>query len=681
VDIGGTFTDLLCYDDERGEMLVGKTPTIPGQPELGVIQVIQQVIPRETLAKASLFLHGTTVGLNALIERRGAVVGLLTTAGFRDSLELRRASRREMYNSSWSPPPPLVPRRLRLPIRERVNAHGEVLERVHLADVAKALDAFAAERVSAIAVVFLHAYANPEHELAVEEHLRRLGFDGPISLSHRVSGEYREYERCSTTVVDAFVKKRFARYLTEIRARLVRLGFEGRCLVMRSGGGSLTFDEAEERPFETVQSGPAAGVEGATTFARRYGLKYVVTADVGGTTFDTALIRDGRPQLLYQGEVAGMPLQSAWIDVRSIGAGGGSVASIDAGGLLHVGPRSAAASPGPASYGKGGTEATTIDAALCLGMLGDGMLASGMRLDPSLAEKALQPLASQLRLSVTHTCVGILRIATSAMVGAMRRISLEKGVDPREAALLTFGGAGPLLATELARALGIRQVVVPPHAGNFSAWGLLGTDVVRDIARTQVAMLSTESLASASATLRELLDILSTRTYHQALDVTASLGAGIDLRYRGQEHTITVTPRLTTHGTIATTLEELTALFGESYRGTYGHLLEAPIEMVAVRASMRQNLTRTAPAPGLGAQHSEQPSAESLPSKQAWSLVRREFREFRHVRRESLREGARLSGPMIIFEPTSTTYVDVDFELEVMSGGCMFLHRCQGADS
>jgi N-methylhydantoinase A len=274
-------------------------------------------------------------------------------------------------------------------------------------------------------------------------------------------------------------------------------------------------------------------------------------------------------------------------------------------------------------------------------MLGDGMLASGMRLDPSLAEKALQPLASQLRLSVTHTCVGILRIATSAMVGAMRRISLEKGVDPREAALLTFGGAGPLLATELARALGIRQVVVPPHAGNFSAWGLLGTDVVRDIARTQVAMLSTESLASASATLRELLDIL----------------------------------------TIATTLEELTALFGESYRGTYGHLLEAPIEMVAVRASMRQNLTRTAPAPGLGAQHSEQPSAESLPSKQAWSLVRREFREFRHVRRESLREGARLSGPMIIFEPTSTTYVDVDFELEVMSGGCMFLHRCQGADS
>ncbi|HVX92094.1 MAG TPA: hydantoinase/oxoprolinase family protein, partial [Xanthobacteraceae bacterium] len=418
VDIGGTFTDLVLYDDATGAITVEKVPTTPAAPEIGCIEAVRRAVDASAMAGADYFLHGTTVGLNALLERRGAVVGLLCTSGFRDSLEIRRGSRPEAYDLLWSPAPPLVPRHLRQPVKERIGAQGEVLQALDPDDVRRALTMFAKHGVDSIAVCFMNAYANPVHEIAAERVCREAGFKGAISLSHRLSREYRDYERTSTTVIDAFVRNRMSDYLQRVERGVKSLGFAGVCLVTRSGGGSMNFDEARERAFETIMSGPVAGAEGAAELTRALALGDLVTADVGGTSFDTALIVDGRPRLLYQGEVADMPIQAEWVDVRSIGAGGGSIAWIDAGGLLQVGPHSAGADPGPACYRRGGTHATVTDAAFYLGMMGEGRLPSGLTLDRGAAEAALAPIARQLGYTVRDAAIGIIRIACSSMADA-----------------------------------------------------------------------------------------------------------------------------------------------------------------------------------------------------------------------------------------------------------------------
>src|SRR5258707_1348558 len=354
VDVGGTFTDLIFYDDETGEIRVGKEPTTPAAPQDGVLNAVGAAVPQERVGAAEYFLHGTTVGLNSLLTRTGAVVGLLATRGFRDILEVRRGDRDDPYDLFWKHPPPLVPRRLRIPVTGRMLFDGTVHTPIDLDDVRAAVDVFKAESVTSVAIAFLHSYANPEHELAAAEALRAAGFDGELSLSHQVSGEYREYERTTTTVIDAYVRPRMAVYLRALDDRLKGAGFNGSLLVTRSGGGAMTFPEAEERPFETILSGPVAGAEGAAELARALGIGDLITADVGGTSFDTCLISGGRPQVMYEGRVDGMPVQTSWIDVRSIGAGGGSIAYVDVGGLLPGGPRGAGAHPGPTAYGRRG---------------------------------------------------------------------------------------------------------------------------------------------------------------------------------------------------------------------------------------------------------------------------------------------------------------------------------------
>jgi N-methylhydantoinase A len=463
VDVGGTFTDLILYDDETGEVRVGKQPTTPAAPEEGVIAAVRAAVPDELVAASEFFLHGTTVGLNALLERRGACVGLLATRGFRDVLEIRRGDRDDPYDLFWKHPPPLVARRLRLPVTERIRADGNVHTPLDEEDVRRAVETFRAEGVDCVAVTFLNAYANPEHELAAERALRRFGFEGDVSLSHQVSGEYREYERTTTAVVDAYVRPRIAHNLDRLERKLREVGFAGSLLVTRSGGGAMTFAEAEARPFETIQSGPVAGAEGAAELARNLDLGDVNSADVGGTSFDTCLITDGRPQVMYEGKVIGLPVQTTWVDVRSIGAGGGSIAYVDVGGLLRVGPRSAGADPGPASYGRGGTEPAVTDAAVALGMLGEGNLAGGIHLDVEAAHAALAPLAGTLRLEIPEVARGVLTIATANMADAIREITVEQGQDPRATTLVPFGGAGPLFGTLLARELEIHEIVVPPY--------------------------------------------------------------------------------------------------------------------------------------------------------------------------------------------------------------------------
>jgi len=670
VDVGGTFTDLIFYDDASGEVHVGKVPTTPAAPEEGVLAAVDAAVPTAELGNAEYFLHGTTVGLNSLLTRTGAVVGLLATRGFRDVLEIARGDRGDPYDLFWRQPEPLVPRRLRLPVTERIMASGKVHTPFEEDDVRAAAEVFAAEGVGSVAVAFMNAYANPAHELAAEAALRKFGFEGEISLSHQVSGEYREYERTSTTVIDAYVRPRMTHYLRALDARLRDAGFAGTSIVTRSGGGAMTFSEAEARPFETIMSGPVAGAEGAGELARVLGIGDVITADVGGTSFDTCLVIDGQPELMYEGEVEGMPVQAPWVDVRSIGAGGGSIAHVDVGGLMRVGPRSAGAVPGPACYGRGGTEPTVTDAAFLLGMLGDGRLASGIALDRQNAEAALAPLADSLGFGIEETARGIMTIATANMANAIREITIERGQDPRRASLMPFGGAGPLFGTMLARELEIGRIVVPSYAGNFSAWGLLGASLTQTAARTRITRLAEGAEDGVDAILAELFEVLDRRAAGR--DYVREIA--LDMRYVGQEHSLTVS--VPGDGRLGTSLAEVRERFVADYDRTFDHTLEEEIEIVSIRAVVRTALPRRAAEQNRAASTNGGPPATG--TVEAWSFTRGERMPFALLDRAAIDDEG-LDGPAIVLEETATTYLDAGFHAARGAGDVLTITDLKGA--
>jgi N-methylhydantoinase A len=669
VDIGGTFTDLVVYDDQSGLITVEKVPTTPEAPEQGCISAVRKAAAKGALEECEYFLHGTTVGLNALLERRGATVGLLCTEGFRDSLEIRRGSRPEAYDLSWVPPDPLVPRHLRLPVKERIDAEGNVRLAVDPKSVDSAVAVFRAHGVTSIAVCLMNAYANPEHELRVAELLCELGFSGDISLSHNLSREYRDYERTSTTVIDAFVRNRMANYLDNVAHGIAAIGFSGNCLITRSGGGCMSFTEARERSFETVNSGPVAGAEGAAELSRALRLGDLVTADVGGTSFDTSLILDGRPHLLYQGEIANMPIQAPWVDVRSIGAGGGSLAYVDEGGLLHVGPRSAGAKPGPACYGRGGDVATVTDAALYLGMLGSGRIASDVILDRGKAETAIQAIAAKLNRTITETSTGIIQIACSSMANAIREITVEQGVDPRGLKLLAFGGAGPLLATQMARELDINHIVVPPFAGNFSAWGLVGSDLIRSSSRTQRFALTSDGLRDMRTTVSAMFDHLESRAEEARLREGERRELSVALRFAGQEHSLNISVPLT-NGAMTWEPDDFVDAFRNSYQKTFGITLDKPVEAIVLRAAVRKPLPRK-----YAHAYRKQSNALAPAPVQVYSFAQGRVVPAHALFRDSLEPGIRYPGPAIIYEDTTTTYVDADFSYGSDANACLLINR------
>ncbi|WP_033287695.1 hydantoinase/oxoprolinase family protein [Amycolatopsis jejuensis] len=661
VDVGGTFTDLMYCDEESGVSVVAKGPTTPGAPDKGITALVRSSLSTAQLAAVSHFLHGSTVGINALLERTGAVVGMLTTAGFRDALEIRRGDRGEAtYDILWRTPEPLVPRRLRCPVRERVAAGGSVLTPIDLADVRAAAAVFAEEGVESVAITFMNAYAAPEHEVSAAEALREAGFAGEISLSHLVSGELGLYERTSTTVIDAYVRPLMAAYLRDLATELGESGMRGECLITRSGGGALPFAEAGVRPFETIISGPVAGAMGAASLGAGRGIKYAITADAGGTSFDTCLIVDGRPQTKYQGEVLGMPIQSPWVDVRSVGAGGGSLASVDAGGLLRVGPQSAGAVPGPVCYGRGGTEPTVTDAAAVLGMLGEGKLAGDLILDQAAARTAVAGLGSRTGLDADSAAAGIIRIANAEMAAAVRTITVEQGIDPREAVLIAFGGAGPLFGALLADELGIRDTLVPVHAGNFSAVGLLGQGIARSAARTFIAPFGPAALSRAGELAAGLFAALPDGDEREL---------AFDMRYAGQYHTLTIgVPNV--HGLPGAGADGVVDLFTASYAATFGDTLPGPVEIVAVRATTRSALVEV-PVPA-GASVTAAPA-----SVRAYSFRKAERVDFPVVERAALRVSEPVPGPLIVTEQTTTTYVDTGFTVEAQPDATLLIRNLE----
>ena len=667
VDIGGTFTDFIVYDESGNKVIIDKIPTTPQSPEKAVVEVIKRNLSRKELEKIDFFLHGTTVGLNSLLERKGSKVGLLCTKGFRDILEIRRGDRDEMYNLFWQPAPPLVPRFLRLEIEERLFANGNVHKKINTEQVKDACNKFIKEKVDSVAIAFINSYTNKDHEILASKILIESGFKGQISLSSMVSGEYREYERTTTTVIDAFVKTRMSNYLNSLKKNLNELGYKGTFLVTRSGSGSMTFDEAEDRPFETIMSGPVAGAEGAGELSRKLNNTNMVTADVGGTSFDTCLIINGRPQIQFEGKILGLPVQSPWVDVRSIGAGGGSIAYLDEGGLIRSGPQSAGAVPGPACYDKGGIKPTTTDAAFYLGMLGEGKLASGLQLNKSLAEQALNSVGSQIGMSAFDAAKGILKIGSANMADAIREITIEQGIDPRELKLLAFGGAGPLMSNLIANELDIKEIIVPPYSGNFSAWGLLGADLLQMNARTKILRLSDEAISECNDILKELFKELEQR---QKIDFSTSSQIkeiALDMRWMGQEHTITLKLEDEKDGNISMDTETLKNKFVEEYQKTFGSKLDTIIEIVSTRASLRVQLPRKSESGKIDEVDIEVPNSQI----ECYSFTEDKKIKFDLVARSKI--DSKVSGPLIIIESTAITYVDINYDVDKDSNGNLIL--------
>ena len=667
VDIGGTFTDFIVYDESGNKVIIDKIPTTPQSPEKAVVEVIKRNLSQKELEKIDFFLHGTTVGLNSLLERKGSKVGLLCTKGFRDILEIRRGDRDEMYNLFWQPPPPLVPRFLRLEIEERLFANGNVHKKINTEQVKDACNKFIKEKVDSVAIAFINSYTNKDHEILASKILIESGFKGQISLSSMVSGEYREYERTTTTVIDAFVKTRMSNYLNSLKKNLNELGYKGTFLVTRSGSGSMTFDEAEDRPFETIMSGPVAGAEGAGELSRKLNNTNMVTADVGGTSFDTCLIINGRPQIQFEGKILGLPVQSPWVDVRSIGAGGGSIAYLDEGGLIRSGPQSAGAVPGPACYDKGGIQPTTTDAAFYLGMLGEGKLASGLQLNKSLAEQALNSVGSQIGMSAFDAAKGILKIGSANMADAIREITIEQGIDPRELKLLAFGGAGPLMSNLIANELDIKEIIVPPYSGNFSAWGLLGADLLQMNARTKILRLSDEAISECNDILKELFKELEQR---QKIDFSTSSQIkeiALDMRWMGQEHTITLKLEDEKDGNISMDTETLKNKFMEEYQKTFGSKLDTIIEIVSTRASLRVQLPRKSESGKIDEVGIEVSNSQI----ECYSFTEDKKIQFDLVARSKI--DSKVSGPLIIIESTAITYVDINYDVNKDSNGNLIL--------
>jgi N-methylhydantoinase A len=541
IDVGGTFTDVTAVDERTGRIAVSKVPSRPRDEAGAVLAGLSALALGD--ARVRRLVHGTTVGTNAVLERRGARVGLITSEGFRDLLEIGRTKRNipALFVPTFVRPKPVVPRALRFEVAERMLHDGSALRALDPNDVARTLDEVAVAGVEAVAVCLLHSWANPAHERAVGEAVKTRLPHVPVSLSSDVVPEYREFERFSTTVLNAYLQPLMDAYLAALEERLREAGIVPGVLTIGSSGGVLSSETARRLPIRTTLSGPAGGVSQACFLARRARVSDFITYDMGGTSTDVCLVRGLDPLTTTDSLIGGFPVKAAQLDIRTVGAGGGSVAWIDVDDSLHVGPRSAGARPGPAAYGHGGTEPTVTDANVVLGRIGTTRTLGGaIAIDRDAAARVVDGIAARLGLDRRAAADGIVRIAVARMVSSIREVSIQRGHDPRDFTLIAFGGAGPMHAVAIAEELGIPRILVPRHPGNFSALGLLVSDLKHDDVRTVVGPLR-ERLHVAEALFAEM-----ERSALGRLDADGfgadrrRLDRSLDVRYAGQAFEIAV---------------------------------------------------------------------------------------------------------------------------------------------
>ncbi len=676
-DIGGTFTDLIYLDEATGEIGMTKASTTPHNFAIGVEDTLKK--SGLNVADTTFFVHGSTIIINALTERKGVKTGLITTKGFRDVLEITRANRPDIYNMYYTKPEPFVPRYLRLEVRERVNYKGEELVPLNEDDVRRAAEFFKKEGVEAIAVCFLHSYANPAHEARCGQLLRELLPDVPVTLSHEITKEWREYERTSTTVLNAYVQPIAVRYLNTLEQDLSEMGMGPVAHIMQSNGGITTFEMARQAPIRTCESGPVAGVIGAAVIGDLLGEPNIITLDIGGTTVKSSLVENGVPRITtdyrieYRRDWEGYPIKVPTVDIVEIGAGGGSIAWIDKAGALRVGPVSAGAVPGPACYDAGGEEPTVTDANLVVGRINpDYFLGGEIKVSVEKARQAMQKIADHFGMSIEEAAMGVIRIADANMGNALKLVSVRRGYDPREFTIVAFGGGGSMHAAALGRELRVKRIVVPTAPAVFSAWGMLMTDLRNDYIRTRVVRTDRITPAGLTAIFTEMeeqaIEDLATEKVTRERMVFQRFA---DMRYLGQEHTVKVpipAGQLTEKD-----LPEINERFHQLHEHAYTFRLDSPVELVNFHLTA---LGRVEKPPITRLNKDEGRTVERAYKGERQVMFDETFVATPTYERDLLLVGAVLSGPLIVEEPAATTVVFPGQRLSVDEYG--FLHIEEG---
>lgn len=671
VDIGGTFVDAVLFDVRNGEWHLEKSFTTPGNAAAGVNDAIRRLAIKGSALDS--FIHGTTLGLNTVLEHKGAVTGIITNAGFEDIFEMGRYNRdrTQMYSLEYDVRPPLVPKRMRLGVPCRMNSAGEEVVPLDENAVRQAARELVERwKVQTIAVCYLHAYRNPVHEQRTRNIICAEWPDISVSISSDIVREYREYERSATTVVNAYIQPIFRRYIGALEASLVEQGFNGSFYITRSGGGALLARDSVETPVHTIFSGPAGGLIGTARLSEIIDRADIIAVDIGGTSTDACVVRGGVPTLKYQAELEKLPLMIPAYNISTIGAGGGSIARVE-GGLLKVGPQSAGAEPGPICYGRGGQQPTFTDAAVELGYIDPANFLGGeVKLNAASARAGIiKHVAEPLGLSSAEAARGIFDVLLARTVSAIREITVQEGYDPREFSMLAYGGAGPMFVPLVAREMNVREVIVPQAPAGFSAWGMLMTDLMQEYSETAVGLLShigMENVRSLAKRLSRRADDALAQGGFASADRKFEWAAS--LRYFGQEHT------LDTPLEEADDFDSLCRRFDTLHKHRYGHVMTDPVQLVHVRVrgigrTPRPQLKTISPRKG-GA-----PAARA--TRKAFCFAVRAPADFAVFDREDLRDGDIVQGPAIVEENTTTLVFYSDQRATVDKYGHLFITRIQ----
>ena len=667
IEVGGTFTDLIAVADGRATVV--KVPSTPEAPDRGALDALEAA--GVDLARVRDLVHGSTVATNAVLERKGGRVCAIVTRGMRDLFALQRHDRRAIYDLHYAKPAPVVPRDDVLEIDERLGPDGRVTTPLDPALDRRLADFLGDGRFDAAAVCLLHSYVDPTHERRVAEAVGRVAPDLPVTCSCDVSREFREYERACTTALAAFVQPVIAGYLRRLAAALEDGGFAGRFSIMQSNGGRMPAEAMARNAISALFSGPAAGVVGALGLAGRAGFRDVITLDMGGTSTDVSLIAGGEPDLAPQTEIDGLPVRTPLIDIATVGAGGGSIAWIDDGGLLRVGPRSAGADPGPACYGRGGTRPTVTDAHLVRGTLQAGSFLGGtMEVDRAAAEAALRPLAEALSLGLEALADSVIRIAESNIVRAIQQVSTERGRDPRDFALAPFGGAGPLHAARVAEELGIDVAVVPPNAGVLSAAGLLMSDHVHYVSRTERTRLAPGAEARMAQVFVDLEAEASAYMRDAGVEAPLAFQRILEMRYVGQAFEVSV-PLSEAPGRLTAAAVE--AAFAAAHHRVFEFSKPPgdPVEIVSYRLGARAE-AGVVPDLGEGAGDASPAPLRTIEIMEGGAPL-----SCRAASRTSVGPAPE-DGPVLIEDGTSTVYVPPGWRVRRDAAGALILERGGG---
>ncbi|WP_269409437.1 hydantoinase/oxoprolinase family protein [Lentibacillus daqui] len=667
-DIGGTFTDVVLFDKQTGQYNTEKVPTTPENLSEGVLNGIYRMV--QDFNQVDFFVHGTTVGLNAFLERKGVGMALIVTSGFKDLYEIGRANRSEIYNIQYRQPTPLIKRRHIFEVEERVLVDGQIETPLNEGSLQQVIDEIAEKNYDSVSVCLLHSYKNPEHEKLIKKKIKEQLPEISVSLSHEVVREWREYERTSTTVINAYIAPIVEHYLSKFESEIDNKGLDRDLYIMQSNGGVMTSEIARSKPIQTLLSGPVGGTMGGLTLGQKTANENLICVDMGGTSFDVSMVINGDPDVTSEADIEKFPILSPMVNMHTIGAGGGSIAWIEGGGL-RVGPHSAGATPGPACYGNGGTEATVTDANLILGRIdADGFLGGKIKLDWNAAYEAIQKLAIELDLSVTEVAEGICDIANAKMADAIRTLTVSKGIDPRDFSLVAFGGAGPMHAMLIADHLDINKILIPTVAGTFSAWGMLQTDIRHDDVRSYISYLENSDFGKMHALFGEMEREAEVIIQQQNIEKeNIQFTRLADLRYVGQEYTVTV-PLI--DGQINdSSIRQLTELFHTTHQRIYGHNNpEGAVEVVNLRIVSLGKLENEE-----SAQSTNKPLGTPKPIRRKRIVWNNQEIETPVYSTNDLNFGHTISGPTIIESSTSTIVVPQHYLVNVDTMGNLEVNR------